>query len=97
LSPDTFAAYKLTPLLAALPAWREALHARLTASYAALPASVPSAGRPALAASLAERRRALEVQEESLILEAGAQRINLARRPDADPVVVLTTILAEAR
>jgi hypothetical protein len=46
---------------------------------------------------LAERRRALEVQQESLILEAGAQRINLARRPDADPVVVLTTILAEAR
>jgi hypothetical protein len=94
-SPDTFAPYKLTPLLATLPAWREALHARLTASYAALPASVPSGDRPALAASLAQRRRALEVEEEAIVLRAQRQGLELARRADADAAVVLCVVLKD--
>lgn len=56
----------------------------------------PASSTSPLAAALAQRRRALEQQEETLVLLAGTQGIQLTRRPDADPRIVLTTILAEA-
>jgi hypothetical protein len=70
----------------------EALHARLKAAYKTLPASVPSMDRAALHASLLERRRKLEVEEETLVLEGGAAGITILRRAAADPVVVLTLL-----
>lgn len=90
---EEFLPGRLVPLLAALESWGDVLRDRLATLYTTLPAVVSSTERPALAASLAERRRALEVEEEALVLTAAAQGIQLARRPDADPVVVLTTIL----
>jgi hypothetical protein len=88
-----FTPYVPVEMWAALPAWRDVLKVRLQGAYAQLPASVPSADRPALAASLAERRRKLEIEEETLVLAAVAQGVTLARRADADPVVVLCVLL----
>jgi hypothetical protein len=95
-SPDSFAPYKLIVLLANLAPLRDALHARLKATYATQPASVPSADRPAHAADLATRQRQLEVQEELLILEAAQAGHTIARRPDADPAIVLCAVLSGA-
>ena len=92
-SPDDYAPHKVAVLLANLPPLRDVLRARLRSAYERLPASVPSAERPAHAADLVNRRRQLELQEEQLILEAAESGMAIARRPDADPVVVLTTVL----
>jgi hypothetical protein len=42
---------------------------------------------------LAERRRALELQEEAIILTAQAQGVTLPRRADASPDIVLRVLL----
>src|SRR5262249_19233394 len=94
-SLDDLLPYKLLTLLAALPEVRAAFHARLCSAYERLPASVATAERPARAAELANRQRQLELQEEHLILEAEQAGHMIARRPDADPLVVLTSVLAE--
>jgi hypothetical protein len=94
-SPDDYTPHRAIVLLAALPCVRAALHERLQAAYERLPASVPSADRPARAADLATRQRQLELAEEQLILEAEQAGHLIARRPDADPRVVLTSLLAE--
>jgi len=59
------------------------------------PAPVPVVEYAATLATLADRRRQAEVLEEQLVLEAAESGMAIARRPDADPVVVLTTVLAE--
>jgi hypothetical protein len=92
---DSFSPYKPIVLLANLAPMRDALHARLRSVYERQPASVPSADRPARAADLATRQRQLELAEEQLILEAEQAGHLIARRPDADPRVVLTAVLAE--
>jgi hypothetical protein len=93
-SPDSLFPYKPIVLLANLAPLRDALHARLKAAYATQPASVPSADRPARAAELANRQRRLEVAEEHAILAAAQAGHVIQRRPDADPLVVLTAVLS---
>jgi hypothetical protein len=64
------------------------------ATYANLPAAVPSDERAPLFAALSARKQKLELAEESLILLAETQRVPIARRADADARIVLTTLLA---
>jgi len=95
-SPEELMPYRLVPLLACLPPWRDILHDRLATAYATLPASVPSADRPDAAAALATLRQQLEIAEERLVLLAARDGLDLARRPDADAGIVLRVVLAEA-
>jgi hypothetical protein len=92
---DAFAPFKATEMWAALPAWRDLQRQRLREQYANLPAAVASDERASLAAALTTRRQALERQEEALVLLAGTQGIELARRPDVDPVVALCMVLKD--
>jgi hypothetical protein len=94
-SPEDLMPYRLVPLLACLPPWRDVLHDRLATAYATLPASVPSADRAAAAVALAERRQQLEIAEERLVLLAARAGLDVARRPDADAATVLRVVLAE--
>jgi len=59
------------------------------------PAPVPVVEYKARLATLADRRRQAEIAEEQLVLEAAASGMTIARRPDADPRVVLCVVLAE--
>jgi hypothetical protein len=94
-SLDDLLPYKLFVLLAALPEVRAAFHEKLAKAYEKQVASVPSKDRPARAADLASRLRQLELQEELLVLEAEQAGHVIQRRPDADPLVVLTSVLAQ--
>jgi hypothetical protein len=94
-SPEDLMPYRLVPLLACLPPWRDVLHDRLATAYATLPASVRAADRPAAAAAVAERRQQLEIAEERLVLLAARAGLDVARRPDADAATVLRVVLAE--
>lgn len=94
-APDQYWPYKPIVLLAGLAPVREALHARLKAAYAALPASVPSAERLARAADLDARQREFELQEESIILESERAGVTIMRRADVSADVVLRAVLAE--
>jgi hypothetical protein len=94
-APDTYWPYKPIVLLAALPPVRAALHARLKAAHATLPAAVATADRAALRAQLLARRRAAELEEEGIVLEAELAGITIRRREDASPDLVLRAVLAE--
>ena len=90
-APGSLVPYDLAPLLASLPPFRDLRHEKLTAAYRTLPASVTDDERVTVGRTLVERRMKLELQEEVLVL-AGT---GLTRRPDANPRIVLTTILQE--
>jgi hypothetical protein len=94
-SPDTYWPYRPIVLLAALAPLRAALHARLTAAYATLPAAVATADRAGLRAQLLDRRRQAELVEEGIVLEAELAGITIQRREDASPDVVLRAVLAD--
>jgi hypothetical protein len=94
-SPADLVPYRLAPLLASLPEWRAVLQEKLQATYATLPAAVASDERAPLFAALRERKVKLEMAEESVILQAEAQGVPLARRADASPDVVLRVILKD--
>jgi hypothetical protein len=96
-SPEDLMPYRLVPLLACLPPWRDVLHDRLATAYSTMPASVPAADRPAAAAALTERRLQLEIAEERLVLLAARAGLDVARRADADAATVLRVVLAEAK
>jgi hypothetical protein len=80
---------------ALVPEIRAAYHAAAERAYArpGTPAPVPVVEYAARLATLAERRRQLEIAEEQIVLEAAESDMTIARRPDADPVIVLTTVL----
>jgi hypothetical protein len=94
---DQLVPYKLIAYFALLPEVRAAYHAAAERAYArpGVPAPVPIGEHAARVATLADKRRRAEVAEEQLILEAAASGIAIARRPDAYPRVVLTTVLAD--
>jgi hypothetical protein len=95
-APDTYWPYRPIVLLAALAPLRAALHARLKAAYATLPAAVATMERPARRARLLDRRRQAELVEEGIVLEAALAGITIRRREDASPDVVLRAVLADA-
>jgi hypothetical protein len=68
--------------------WTAAIKASVPAAKA-----IPSRDVPKRLAAIAERRRDLGVREEAAILTAAEQGIALDRRADADPTVVLCTVL----
>jgi len=88
-APDSFTPYKLSPLLASLPPFRDLLHEKLTAAYRALPAALSDEDRAATARTLVERREKLERAEEALILGG----TGFSRRHDASARIVLCTLL----
>jgi hypothetical protein len=92
-APETYWPYRPIVLLAALAPLRAALHARLTAAYATLPAAVATADRAPLRARLLDRRRQAELVEEGIVLEAELAGITIRRREDASPDVVLRAVL----
>jgi hypothetical protein len=94
---DQLVPYRLMAYFALLPEIRAAYHAAAERAYSrpGTPAPVPIVEYAARLATLADRRRQAEVVEEQLILEAAESGMAIARRPDADPVVVLTTVLAD--
>ena len=94
---DQLMPYKLMAFFALVPEIRAAYHAAAQRAYArpGTPAPVPIVQYAATLATPADRRRAAEVLEEQLVLEAAESGLAIQRRPDADPVVVLTTVLAD--
>jgi hypothetical protein len=94
---DELLPYRLMAYFAQVPEIRAAYHAAAARAYArpGTPAPVPVVEYAARLATLADRRRQAEVAEEQLVLEAAEAGLAIQRRPDADPVVVLTTVLAE--
>jgi hypothetical protein len=95
-SPDDYGfPHKAIFLLANLPEVRAALHARLRSAYERLPASVPTAERPARVADLDARQRQFELAEERIVLEAALAGHAIPRRADASPRIVLCATLSE--
>jgi hypothetical protein len=94
---DQLIPYRLMAYFALVPEIRAAYHAAAERAYSrpGTPAPVPVVEYGARLAMLADRRRQAEVAEEALLLEAAASGMAIARRPDADPLVVLTTVLAD--
>jgi hypothetical protein len=94
---DQLLPYRLMAYFALLPEIRAAYHAAAQRAYArpGTPAPVPIMQYAATRAALADRRRQAEVAEEQLLLEAAESGMAIARRPDADPMIVLTVTLAE--
>ena len=92
---DAFTPTRVVAMWAAMPEWRALQRRLLREQYANLPAAVASDERASLAAALSSRRHALEVQEEALVLLAGTHGIELARRPNVDPVVALCVVLKD--
>jgi hypothetical protein len=94
---DQLVPYRVMAYFAQLPEIRAAFHAAAARAYArpGTPAPVPVVEHAARLAALADKRRRAEVLEEQLVLEAAEAGMAIARRPDADPRVVLTTVLAE--
>jgi hypothetical protein len=94
---DQLMPYRLMAYFALVPEIRAAYHAAAERAYArpGTPAPVPVVEYAARLAALADRRRQAEVTEEQLVLAAAASGMAIARRPDADPRVVLCVVLAE--
>ena len=71
-------------------AWREAIRAQAVNGDA-----VSSVDRPKRLAELARKRHELEQREEALVLSTERDGLELDRRADASPAVVVCTVLAE--
>ncbi len=80
---------KLVPLLAWL--FGDQLKARLIESAApfAEHGALPAAGRDDAIRELETKRRELEIEEERLVVTLEGQGVDITRRPDADPAIVL--------
>jgi len=74
-----------------LKAWRAAVQAQ-----AAPGEPVASAERPKRLAAIARQRHELEQREEAIVLSAERDGLDLDRRGDPDPAIVLCTVLADA-
>jgi hypothetical protein len=72
-------------------AWREAVRVQAVNGDA-----LPSAERPKRLAEIARQRHELERREETLVLAAERDGLELHRRDTADPAIILTTVLADA-
>jgi hypothetical protein len=94
---DELLPYRLMAFFALVPEIRAAYHAAAARAYARpeAPSPVAIVAYASTLGALADRRRQAEVLEEQLVLEAAARGMAIARRAEADPVVVLTTVLAE--
>jgi len=77
--------------LAEQKAWRNAVQAQTIPGE-----PVAATERPKRLAELARKRHDLEQREEALVLSAEAAGLDLDRRGDADPAIVLCTVLADA-
>jgi hypothetical protein len=86
-SHDQLMPYRLMAFFVLVPEVRAAYHAAAERAYArpGTPAPVPVMQYAATLATLAERRRQLEVAEEHIVLEAAESGMAISRRPDADP------------
>jgi len=84
----TFEAFFLVAFPKVREMWREAVKASVPPA-----APIPAADVPKRLAAIAERRHELAVREEAVILTAAARSMTLDRRGEADPGVVLRTLL----
>ena len=76
--------------LADVADWRKAIEAHPVNGKA-----VPSADRGKRLAAITRKRHELEQREEAIVLSAERDGLDLDRRADASPAVVVCTVLAE--
>jgi hypothetical protein len=94
VSAEVRTQHEFTSFLVAM--FRKALRERcVEALKANVPPAeaIPTAARPQRLRAIAERRHTLELEEEAAICTAAERRITIGRRGDADPAIVLLTVL----